>query len=236
MKNSSTLARAAVELPRRCFLGAALAVFLPSAAAAEETFGPSSSLLGPPNPRRPLTLARDSWTHWGVGGKVFELHSIVSVLISEQSTMISEGEMDRKKKAHGDLILKDWVLLKGLSLVPDPQSAGDPHIRGEVDNKYRAESEIELRDSLKGRITCTVVDIRPNGNLVLEGHDTITINSEVWDFSLQGVIRPQDVSPNNTVLSENILYKRIYKRQSGHVRDGWRRGWLLKILDKIQLF
>ena len=134
------------------------------------------------------------------------------------------------------LKLPDWILLKGFAAIPDPQSLGDPKIRGEVDNKMRSEAGLETRDSMKFRIACRVVDIRPNGNLVLEGRRTIHNNLEVWEQSLTGEIRPQDVLPNNTVLSENVAELRVDKREAGHVRDGYRRGWMLRWLDKWQPF
>jgi flagellar L-ring protein precursor FlgH len=208
---------------------------------AAEAAGPSSSLFGNPNKRRPLTLAEHSWTSGAYQipqeVKQVKLHDLITVIVDEKSVVISEGEMDRKKKAHGDLILKDWVLLKGLAaMFPDPQSLGDPHVRGEVDNKMRAEAGLETRDSMKFYIACQVVDIRPNGNLVVEGHDRIRNNNEVWDYSLLGEIRPEDVLPDNTVLSKQVFNKKIDKRESGHVRDGYRRGWLLRWLDKWQPF
>ena len=81
-----------------------------------------------------------------------------------------------------------------------------------------------------------MVDIRPNGNLVIEGRRTIRNNNEVWEQALTGVIRAGDVMPNNTVLSENIAEMRVYKREAGNVRDGYRRGWLMKWLDAYQPF
>jgi flagellar L-ring protein precursor FlgH len=120
--------------------------------------------------------------------------------------------------------------------VPDPQSAGDPHIRGEVDNKMRSEANLETRDSIKFRMACSVVDIRPNGNLILEGRRTIRNNEEVWEYSITGEIRAKDVLPNNSILSENVADFRLLKRELGHVRDGYRRGWALKWLDYVQPF
>jgi flagellar L-ring protein FlgH len=158
------------------------------------------------------------------------------VQVSEKSIVISEGQMDRKKKAYGDLNLKNWILFKGLSAVPDPQSLGAPHIRGEVDNKMRSQANLETRDSMNLQLACNVVDIRPNGNLILEGRKTIKNNEDSWEYSLNGEIRAEDVLPNNTVLSTNISNLRILKRESGHVRDGYRRGWALEWLDKYQPF
>ncbi len=196
-----------------------------------------SSLFARPDSRQTMTLAEYSWTYQKpIEPHPIRLHDIVTVMVDEKTVVISEGQMDRKKKAYGDLKLPDWVLLKGFSLVPDPQTAGDPHVRGEVDNKMRSQANFEARDSMKLRIACNVVDIRPNGNLIIEGRRSIKNNEDTWDYSLNGEIRAEDVLPNNTVLSENVSNLRLLKREEGHVRDGYRRGWLLEWLDKYQPF
>jgi len=207
------------------------------AALAAESAAQDSSLFGDSAGRRAPTLQQYSWTYQKpLEPQPVQLHDLVTVLINQQSVVISEGQMDRKKKAYGDLILKNWILLKGLSFIPDPMSAGEPHVRGEVDNKMRSEAQLETRDSMKFRMACTVVDIRPNGNLIIEGRSSIRNNSEVWEYSLTGEIRAKDILPNNTVMSENVAEMRLLKREVGHVRDGYRRGWLLKWLDTVQPF
>jgi flagellar L-ring protein precursor FlgH len=200
-----------------------------------EAAGPSSSLFGNPERRQPMTLSEYSWTYPQEIDEI-RLHDLITVIVDEKSMVISEGEMDRKKKAHGDLILKDWILLDRFSIIPDPQTLGDPHIRGEVDNKMRSQANLETLDSMKFNMACRVVDIRPNGNLVIEGRRSIQNNNDRWEYSLTGEIRAKDVLPNNTVLSQNVGELRIDKRESGHVRDGYRRGWMLRWLDKWQPF
>lgn len=203
---------------------------------AQRATAQSSSLWGNPESRPPLDMYRNWTAERPIEPQTIELHDLVTVVIKEESVVISEGQMDRKKKAYGDLRLKDWILFKGFAMVPDPQTAGDPHIRGEVDNKMQSNAQLETRDSIKFRIACSVVDIRPNGNLIIEGRRTIRNNDELWEYSLNGEIRAKDVMPNNSVFSENVANMRLFKREAGHVRDGYRRGWLLKWLDKVQPF
>jgi flagellar L-ring protein precursor FlgH len=81
-----------------------------------------------------------------------------------------------------------------------------------------------------------VVDIRPIGHLVLEAHQSIRNNDEYWERSLSGIIRPEDILPNNTVLSEDVSELQITKRERGQVRDGYRRGWLYYLLDRYGAF
>jgi flagellar L-ring protein FlgH len=207
-------------------------IFFPSGLNAQD-----SSLFGQQDPRVGMTLDKFSWTYQRpVEPHPIRLHDIITVQVDEKSVVNSQGIMDRKKKGYGDLKLPNWILLKGLSVIPDPQTAGAPHVRGEVDNKLQSQAVFSARDWMKLQIACNVVDIRPNGNLVLEGRRTIKNNEDTWEYSLSGEIRAEDVLPNNTVLSQNVSNMRMVKREEGHVRDGYRRGWFLQWLDKYQPF
>jgi flagellar L-ring protein FlgH len=214
-----------------------LAVFTAAALLTTAAAAQNSSLYGTPQQRPALTLSECSWTLLTPEEpRTVKLHDLITVMVDEKSVMISDGQMDRKKKAYGDLILKDWIKLRGLNVLSAPMKNGDPHIRGELDNKMQSQGNLETRDSLKFKITCNVVDIRPNGNLVIEGRRSISNNEDVWDYSLTGEIRPESIMPNATVLSENVADMKIVKRESGHVRDSYRRGWMLQWLDKYQPF
>ncbi len=185
-----------------------------------------------------LTLDRASWMFEPPPEpRPIRVHDILTVLVDEKSVVISEGEIDRRKNASLNAVLSDWVLLRNMTMFPDPQSAGAPRIKGQIDKKYRADSQLESRDSMIFRVAVTVADIRPNGNLVVEGTRYIRNNNEVWEYSLSGEVRPEDLNQQtNTVRSEAVADLRIVKRESGHVRDGYRRGWVQTLLDKFQLF
>jgi flagellar L-ring protein precursor FlgH len=188
--------------------------------------------------RNAMTLTDVSWTYQKADeNRAVKLHDLVTVLVDDKSIMSSDHELDRKKTGYGDLQLPNWILLKGFrKVVDDPQSGGAPHIRGQIDNKIQAHGTLTTTDAVKFHIACEVVDIRPNGNLVLEGHRSIKTNEEVWEFSLSGEVRADALLPNNTVLSDNIAALRIDKEQGGQVRDSYRQGWALKWLDKWQPF
>jgi flagellar L-ring protein precursor FlgH len=166
-----------------------------------------------------------------------KLHDIVTVVVKENSAYLSEGSVDRRKNGLYDAVLKDWVkLASGLTLKPAEQANGDPRANGTIQQTYRSDSELELRSRIEFRVAATVVDIQPNGNLVLEAHGTFQQDNEIFDTSLTGIIRPDDVLPDNTVLSEDIAEPKIYRKSRGHVRDGYRRGWMTKVIDTINPF
>lgn len=204
---------------------------------AGEAAGQTSSLLGEPGGRRPLTLADVSpFYQPPPEPRQIKVHDIITVLVDQKSQVISEGNMDRRKKYEGGTAINDWIGFNGFAVVPDPQAAGDPKISALSENKYRAQAELDTQDSMKFTLACEVVDVRPNGTLVIEGHRTVKNNEEVWDAALTGVIRPDDVLPNNSVRSEQISELRVFKRELGHVRDAYRRGWLMRWLDAYQAF
>ena len=199
----------------------------------------SSSLYGSPEKRQPLTLRDLSWTYQPAEEpRQYQLNDLITVLVDEKAQVVSEGAVDRRQKTDATWSLKDWVVFfpSVFGLRPDPQVNGDPTVSHKMDGKYRAESDLETRESMKFTMACRVVDIRPNGNLVLEGRRVVQNNEESWEMALGGVVRPEDILPNNTVLSETIADLMINKREAGVIRDGYRRGWMMKWLDQHQPF
>lgn len=214
-----------------------LAAALVVAVAVSDGAAQSSSLLGDPASRRPLGLADVSPFYQPPAlPRQIKLHDLVTVLVEQKSETLSQGNVDRRKKAEGGMTLNDWVGFEGFAIRPDQQTFGDPAISGISENKYRAQAKLDTRDTIKFTITCEVVDIRPNGTVVIEGHRSIRNNEDVLDAALTGVVRTEDILPNNTVRSEHIAELRINKREAGHIRDAYRRGWLMRWLDEYQLF
>ena len=179
-----------------------------------------------------------SWTYVAPTlPRKIKIHDRVTIRVDEIASMTQEGRVQQRKTAQYDAILKDWVRLIGLKAIkPAPQSDGDQRINGQLQEVYRAQGDIEARESLVLNIACTVADIRPNGDLVLEGHKQIRINENAWDVSLSGICRHQDVGPDNVVLSRNIADLRLDKREQGQSRDGYKRGWLTRLLDEFDPF
>lgn len=204
-------------------------------------YGQNSSLYHQDLPvgRRPFpTLENSSWTLTpALPPREIRVHDIISIRVDEASRMLAEGEVERRKNLLYNGVLLDWIrFTNGLDLKKAPQNDGDPRVKAQLDQLYRADSELETRESLVFNIAAHVADIQPNGNLVLEAHRQIRNNKEVWEYSLTGICRKEDLGPGNVVLSRDIADLQIHKREMGHVRDGYRRGWFLYILDQINPF
>jgi flagellar L-ring protein precursor FlgH len=77
-----------------------------------------------------------------------------------------------------------------------------------------------------------VKEVLPNGNLVLEGTRDLKLNKETQQIVISGIVRRDDVRPDNTVLSENMAMAEIRSMGTGGViADRQRRGILTRLVD-----
>ena len=87
--------------------------------------------------------------------------------------------------------------------------------------------------SLSARMTSRVVEVLPNGNLVIEGQQSLIVNRETQEIIVRGVVRPQDIAPDNTVLSTYIADATISYQGSGILGAQDKPGILTQIFNWI---
>jgi flagellar L-ring protein precursor FlgH len=205
-------------------------------------YAQDASLVTSPPPQQPgqLTLENSSFMYRKLPPeseyRELKVNDIVTVLVDYRSSMVSEGDAEARRTASLNAVLADWLKFDGKDIFPASQERGDPRINGSLNSQYRAESEMELRDALTFRIAAAVVDIRPNGNLVIEARREIQINEEVWLQSLTGVVRRQSIGPDRTVRSDEVAELRIKKQEKGFINDAYSRGWLTRWYDRWKPF
>lgn len=84
---------------------------------------------------------------------------------------------------------------------------------------------------LTARVTVTVKQVLPNGNMIIEGVRMIKVNKEEQQITFTGIVREDDIRFDNTVLSERVAEARITNLGKGLAADRQRRGILTRILD-----
>lgn len=166
-----------------------------------------------------------------------KVHDKVTVRVDIAARSVQEGEFQGRKNSTYDALLRNFVVLEGLTQVKNaPQSSGDQRIQGQLNSQNRTTSEMETSESLKFEIGTEVAAILPNGDLVLEAHREVQMNEEVWLNSLSGVCPATALGPGNIVLSKDIANLKITKKEIGQVPDNYRRGWLQRWWDRVKAF
>ncbi|QDS95577.1 Flagellar L-ring protein precursor [Roseimaritima multifibrata] len=192
---------------------------------------------GPSNYGPQANLSQASWTYVPPPPlQQYAKHDVVTIRVDEIAQMRAQGKASSRKNGIYDIVLEEWVRLTGGQLSPAPQPSGDPEIGGTMQSQYRADSSIQSQESLSFNIAAEIVDILPNGNLVLEANKSIWVNDSVFETSLIGVCRARDIGPDNVLLSRDLLDAEIRKDERGRIREGYERGWFTRLLDRFQPF
>jgi flagellar L-ring protein precursor FlgH len=86
-------------------------------------------------------------------------------------------------------------------------------------------------NSLAGSLTVTVVDVQPNGNLVVQGDKTLKLNQGDEFVHVAGVVRRADISTDNTVTSDKVADAHISYSGKGVIDSSNRMGWLARFFN-----
>lgn len=97
---------------------------------------------------------------------------------------------------------------------------------------FSGKADVKQNSSLTGAIAVTVVEVIPNGNLVIRGEKWITVHEGEEVIRFAGIIRPQDIRPDNTIDSEKVADVRLIYKDTGMSGDTGRPSALTQWLNK----
>lgn len=100
-----------------------------------------------------------------------------------------------------------------------------------ADSKVDGRGSTQQTGRFHARMSAVVKEVLPNGTMVVEGTRSITTNKETQTFVLSGLVRVDDVRPDNTIMSESLANATIKVEGKGLIADRTRRGILTRLLD-----
>ncbi|MCL2646709.1 MAG: flagellar basal body L-ring protein FlgH [Phycisphaerales bacterium] len=170
----------------------------------------------------------------------FQKNDLVTIIVAENSATSSDSENKNEKKQDFDLALQQFLQLShSASGVPTVGVVGQPsklpEIKFHYDNNKDFTASHQRSDTFTDRFSAVVVDIKPNGTMVIEAVRQITVDRNVQEYRMSGICRIQDVTGDNTVLSTQLANLNLSKKTKGDVHDGVKNGWLNKLIDKFNL-
>src|SRR5690606_17504350 len=99
-------------------------------------------------------------------------------------------------------------------------------LEGESSNTFEGKGETGSDNMLTGTITVTVVEVLPNGNLLVAGEKQVGVNQNVDVLRFSGVVAPQSIQVDNRVASNKVADARVEFRGRGDVDRAQTVGWL----------
>ena len=112
----------------------------------------------------------------------------------------------------------------------------DSQATGSYDSKFDAKGETNSDNTFTGTITVTVVEVLPNGNMLVSGEKQIGINRDSQTIRLSGTVNPNTIVSGNTVSSTQIADARIDFRGKGGIDSAQTMGWLARFFLSVLPF
>ena len=186
------------------------------------------------NSRNPLLDATSLTAVAPVEPKTFRIHDVVTIIVVENKRFETDAKTRAEKRWRLRSELEEWARFDDGKLIAAMFPKGHPNIDYEFESRIDNRGKLNRQDRLSARIAAEVIDVKPNGNLVLEATRRLIHDEEEITATLIGVCRSSDISADNTILSSKIARFEFSAKHSGAVRDGTRRGWLTRLLDLVR--
>lgn len=170
----------------------------------------------------------------------FEKGDIITVIVRESLDASTTAGTNTKKegKVNSDAAAAANPFLAGQK--PDGNNIINP---GELPNwdiqsknETKNTGDTRRRNTLTTSITCTVVEVYPNGNLKIEGEKQVTVNRDDSMVFISGTIRSKDITPQNTIQSTQVADASVKVKGKGPLWNNQRRGLITRVLDWFSPF
>ena len=214
----------------------------------------STPKLPPPPPRYVYTQTKPEATRtisaasnslWRDTASLYEdvkarrLNDLITINVVENISGSGTADTSASRKSSADAAVTGILGIPLNLNRPNLWGGGNgfsPTVGGSLQNDFKGSGATTRAGTLVGTITAKVVEVMPNGTLAIESRKDITINNERQTLILRGMVRPDDIAVDNSVLSSRIADAEVYFVGDGVVQSKQDTGWLAKMLDVIWPF
>jgi flagellar L-ring protein precursor FlgH len=177
-----------------------------------------------------IYVARQS-DSWFGRGRNFQVGDVITVLLSESTQAARTQNNALSRKSSNDVApLGMQNFTKGLGGLMNGAST----LGGSISNTGAGSADQQA--TLTGSIAVSVVSVMANGNLVLRGEKQLALTEGSEIIQVAGIIRPEDIAPNNTVQSRRLANAQITYRGTGDLAATAQAGWGTSALLKLWPF
>ena len=161
---------------------------------------------------------------------------IITIVISEAASASKEAKTDTKRGSTVNAGIPNFMGLENVGLLKNNIGDLSKLINASVDSKYKGSGSTSRKENLTATISARVVEVIPNGNLMIEGRRNVKVNNEDQEIVLEGIVRPRDIAADNTVNSIYVADAKISYTGKGIISDRQSPGWLMNVVDKLWPF
>lgn len=163
--------------------------------------------------------------------RITKVGDIVRVIISINDKAAFDNSMDRSQTAKSGMGI-DWTVNTSSTA-----AAGSPStISGDISSNSSTQGDgtIDRTEQIQVSVAAVVTQVLPNGNLLISGSQEVRVNYELRDLTVAGIVRPWDISRDNSISYDRIAEARISYGGRGRLTDVQQPAWGQEIFDKVK--
>ena len=158
------------------------------------------------------------------------INDVLTIRVSETTQAVASADAKNSRSTSATAGFNNlFGMEKGIKELPTLVS-------GKSDSSFDGKGSTSRATTLETNLTARVIDVLPNGYLVVEGKREIRVNNESQSVYLTGVVRPEDINQNNVVSSASVAQMSVRVQGRGVVSQPIKPGWLYRILTGILPF
>ncbi|MGZ3580537.1 MAG: flagellar basal body L-ring protein FlgH [Syntrophales bacterium] len=195
----------------------------------------------PPEIKR-TPLPGTIWAGENTGNSLFSdrrarlLNDVVTIVVSENSVGGNNANTNTSRDTNTNATINSLLGVESGILDLLRKGTTNISVAGTSTNSLKGVGQTNRDGNLTATMSAKVVKVLANGNFLIEGRKQVTINAEDQYLILTGIIRPDDIATDNTILSQYIADAKIVYTGKGVVDDKQRPGWLTRIVDWVWPF
>jgi flagellar L-ring protein precursor FlgH len=163
---------------------------------------------------------------------LFESHrarivgDILTVTIAEKVSAVQKSTSSVDRAGSIDAGISALPFLKSTALTRASAT-------GNATSAFEGKGTTENSNDFSGTITATVVQVLPNGHLIVAAEKQIGVNANVDVLRFSGQVDPMSIAPGNYVLSTQIANVRVEQRGRGQQAEAQSMGWLARFFMSV---
>lgn len=160
---------------------------------------------------------------------------LVRIVESSSGTKKASTKTEREDTVEGGITsmfgFEKWLSDRNSRFTPSSTS-----LKANLTNDFEGKGETKRNSNVTATVSARVTDVTIDGNLAIRAYQEVRVNNETQFIVLSGLIRPGDISQDNSILSSYVADARIEYSGKGALADKQQPGWLARGLDILWPF
>lgn len=168
--------------------------------------------------------------------KIIKVNDLLGVIVRHRYRSQIDSRLQQDNQWDLESKLDAWFRIHDKKWEQQGFAGGTPEAKFSHDSQLENQGRTNRRDVLETRMQGKVIDVKPNGNLIIVAYYSISSDHDTQSLVLSGEVNQTDITPDNTVTSDKIFGLKIGSAPTGAVMDATKRGWLKELIDTVRPF